>query len=113
MRSLIAAVFVCALMGSVAPAFAGDLVVTNIATKIVTPRDSNGDIWFAIKCTVTNRGTWERPGVILQAVGSDGFEIKTVSLAGDLGPGQTKTLTTKHYMAEKDFKRIAKWQFER
>jgi hypothetical protein len=112
MRSLIAAVFVCVLMGSVAPAFAGDLVVTNIATKIVT-RDSDGVIWFAIKCTVTNRGTWERPGVILQAVGFDGFEIKTVSLAGDLGPGQTKTLTTKDYMAEKDFKRIAKWQLER
>ena len=113
MRSIIATVFVCALIGIVAPAFAGDLVVTNIATKIVTPRDSNGDIWFAIKCTVTNRGTWERPGVILQAVGSDGFEIKTVSLTGDLGPGQTKTLTTKDYMAEKDFKRIVKWQLER
>ena len=113
MRSLIAVVFVCALMGFVAPVFAGDLVVTNIATKIVTPRDSNGDIWFAIKCTVTNRGMSERAGVILQAVGSDGFEITTVPLAGDLGPGQTKTLTTKDYMAEKDFKRIAKWQFMR
>ena len=111
MRTLIAVVFVCALMGSVAPAFAGDLVVTNIATKIVT-RDSDGVIWFAIKCTVTNRGMSERAGVILQAVGSDGFEITTVPLAGDLGPGQTKTLTTKHYMAEKDYKRIAKWQVE-
>lgn len=82
-------------------------------TKIVKESDSLGDTWYAIKCTVKNSATPGRITVILQAVDSEGFEICSQHFTAiDMKSDETKTITDKGTVPQKDYKRIAKWQIK-
>lgn len=85
--------------------------VSGIATRLQSRPDSSGDVWYAIKADIANAGHRSLRGVELQAIDKDGFEIDSVTLAGNISPGKTVTLTDKTYMPYSDFNRIAEWQF--
>lgn len=108
MMKLIAAVFFIISLSTCA--YAGDIAVSNIVTKIIDGPDSDGDIHYAIKADVTNTGQRDRVNVKLQAVDGDGFEVTDLYLSGDIAPGETKTLTDKRMIAEKDYDNIKDWR---
>jgi hypothetical protein len=109
MRSMLFAILVCTIWCATVDVLAGDITVTNIATKVMSPADNNGDVWFAIKCTVrNNENTSQKALVTLQAVDADGFELNTIGLVVKLNAKESKNVSQKSYMPEKEFKK-AKW----
>jgi hypothetical protein len=87
-------------------ALADNVTVTDIKTKIIKGPDSYGNVSFAIKCTVKNNTDDDKKFfVTLQAVDREGFELDTATLAANLKPRESKTVSTSSYMTEKDYKR--------
>lgn len=109
MKKFITAVLFVILSAST-QLFAGEITVSNIATKIVEGPNSSGDIHYAIKADVTNSGQNNQVSVKLQGIDGDGFELEDLYLSGDIAPGETKTLTDKRIMAEKDYNNIKDWR---
>lgn len=110
MRRTLIAILVCLACGTSSAALAGDVDVTNIATKIVKGRDQSGDVWFAVKGVVKNNDRTEKQAVVtFQAIDSEGFELTSVSVVAKLKPGESKIVSTQSYMPETDYKR-AKWR---
>ena len=89
----------------------GDYKVTNIGAKQMSEEDDAGDIWFAVKATVTNLTDDEIfVSIDLQGVDVDDFEVKSVSLSSSLSPGESKTLTDRTYISSNEWKMIKRWQ---
>ncbi|MDP8263691.1 MAG: hypothetical protein P9M13_10385 [Candidatus Ancaeobacter aquaticus] len=83
--------------------------VSDIAVKVMP--DDNDRISFAIKALVGNDSDDTEVLVELQGLDSDGFEVYTLLLEGEIPIGGSKVLTTKEDYIEKDlFDQIAEWQ---
>lgn len=91
--------------------FAEDKIkMDNIRTKL-RATDSSGDAWFSIQVTVRNLGdSDEKVFVTLQAVDSEGFELKSVLLIGLIRAHTSRVLTVKDCMPIKEYRVIDKWQ---
>ena len=91
-----------------------DILVGDISTKKMSEVDSGGDVWFSIKAIVKNTSQADKNiGLVLQAVDSDGFELKSVALTGIIKAGGEEILTDKTYMPDKQYRGINKWKLVR
>lgn len=90
--------------------------VENISTKILKKDNEDNTISFALKADVTNiKGdeySEEEVNIEIQGVDSEGFEIISVYLSGNVKFGTTKTLTSREdYQDHDEFKQVMKWQY--
>jgi len=77
---------------------AASVLVSDIASKIMSGVDSAGDVWFSVKVTAKNMSNeTKKVNVTLQAIDNDGFELKTETLQGTFEPNEIKILTEKSY----------------
>jgi hypothetical protein len=90
---------------------AEDLTVIDISTKKMSEVDSSGDVWFSVRAVIRNN-TSEPKNVVLniQAVDSEGFELKSVSLRGRIPANVPDSITDKTYMPDKQYRAIDKWK---
>lgn len=89
------------------------LTVHEIGSKYLSGPDDSGDVWFAIKATITNNSTQhEDVFVTIQGVDEDGFELTDVTLHGSFAPGETKTLTDRAYASVSIINAIKVWQIK-
>ncbi len=91
-----------------------DILVGDISTKKMSEVDNSGDVWFSIKALVKNTAQVDKKvDLVLQAVDSDGFELKSISLTGSIKAGGEEILTDKTYMPDKQYRGINKWKLVR
>jgi hypothetical protein len=86
------------------------VVVSNIATRLQAQPDSSGDVWYAVKADIANHSDRALSGVELQGIDKDGYEVASVILKGNVGPGQRATLSDRTFIKHSDFKRIVQWR---
>ena len=87
-----------------------DIVVSDIATRLVKNEDDDGDVTYAIKASVENHSDDESVWITLQAVDADEFEVGTAHREGTVPRGGKRTLTTQSFMNGDAFRRIVRWQ---
>lgn len=85
--------------------------ISNIAAKLMSKPDEDGNVTFAVKATVTN--TSDEPisfAFDLQGIDGDDFEVTDVFLGGELGPKESRTVTDRAFISMDDWGRIVRWQ---
>jgi hypothetical protein len=90
------------------------LNVSDIAAKVLTQPDDDGDVNIAVKATIVNDDESEAVDglVAIQGVDSDGFEVENIYLRYSLAPGEAKVISDRTDMNVEEFSRIARWQFK-
>jgi len=88
------------------------LNVSDIATKVLTEPDDDGDVNVAVKATIMNDDESEAVDghVVIQGVDSDGFEVETIYLQYSLAPRESKIVSDRTNMKFEEFSRIARLQ---
>ena len=84
--------------------------VTDIQTKILEVEEEYDEIMFSIKATVENDSNDTEVMVVIQGLDSDGFEIHSEMLDGNIPIGKTRVLTSRSDMSKKLYGQIVKWQ---
>ena len=84
--------------------------VTDIQTKILEVEEEYDEIMFSIKATVENDSNDTEIMVVIQGLDSDGFEIHSEMLDGNIPIGETRVLTSRSDMSKKLYEQIVKWQ---
>lgn len=88
-------------------AFANDFEILSFNVKEI--KESSLFKWFSIKIDIRNGN---KPGEIyitLKALDNDGFEIKSVTLSGEFGANQVRTLTTKTALDKNLYDNFREW----
>ncbi|HKP36019.1 MAG TPA: hypothetical protein VJT71_04105 [Pyrinomonadaceae bacterium] len=87
--------------------------VLELAHKVLSGPDSDGDLKISIKVMLKNTTKSDaKVDITVQAIDSDNYEVFDVNLKGIIKTKQTGALTDTQYISEKLYKSIVKWQVE-
>jgi hypothetical protein len=85
--------------------------VTNVTTKSLHQRTTEGEVWISAKATIQNNTSFsKRIEVRIQGIDAEGFELEDVYLEATFSPGETKDVTNREFMADSILAKISHWQ---
>lgn len=85
-----------------------EYIVSDISSKKI--KDSDGEIFLAIKATIKNLSDDAGVSVNIQGVDEDGFEISIINLSGEIPVGDRKILTASRHVDKKLLQHITEWR---
>jgi hypothetical protein len=91
-------------MGSV------DMIISDIAEKVLEQDDENDELSFVIKALVQNESEDTDIYIQMQGLDSEGFELYDLPLAGTIPIAGKKILTTREYHVKQEtYDQIVEW----